>query len=162
MDFTAKRNAKELARSYFIAAYVMLVVFLLLIVLLIVGVVTNRFPENDSSGAQAMFIFFTPMIASMILGATGQHHMNKRLRYMNAIKLYRENKFFTNALDSLRVNNYDAAKKAYNQISGDKRKFLHGFFIGMELNATDPERLEHAKEKFDIVRGYYDPANVRF
>lgn len=158
MDFKAKRKAKKLAKVYFTAAYAMLILF----VASLVSILVYGFKTPDASS----ILFVLPlifMIASLGISFIGQHHLNKRYRYKAAIKLYRENRFFTKVLDSLRAGDYDAAVDAYQMIvQGDKKKFLYGFFIGMTLNSTDPKRLEKAKDKFDGVRGYYDPANVVF
>jgi hypothetical protein len=164
MNFIEKRKAKQLGKSYFIAAYAMVVVFLLMIVGLILGVATNRFPQDNSSGAVAMAIFIMPLVGGITLGAIGQYHLNKRIQYKYAIKEFRENRQFVKVLDSLRENNYNAAVDAYNMINPgtDKRKFLYGYFIGMALHSDDPKRLEQAKDKFDVLRGQYDPANVVF
>ena len=158
MDFTAKRKAKRLAKTYFTAAYVMLFVFVIsLVSAILIGV------KSQASSSWGLLAAFSPMVFCLTLGAMGQHHLDKRYRYMATIKLYRENRMFAKVLDSLRANNYNAAVDAYKMIKqGDKKKFLYGFFIGMSLNSTDPEQLEKGKDKFDIVRGYYDPANVRF
>jgi hypothetical protein len=164
MNFTEKRKAKQLAKSYFIAAYMMVGLFVAVIVALMVGVAINRIPNDNSSGAVAIAIFIMPLVSGMTLGAIGQYHLNKRIRYKYAIKEFRENRMFVKVLDSLRANDFNTAVDAYNYINPrtDKRKFLYGYFIGMALHSDDPKRLEQAKDKFDVLRGQYDPANVVF
>jgi len=158
MDFKTKRKAKRLAKVYFVAAYAMLIVFVAsLISALVIGI------KSQSSSTWGPIAAFSPVIGCFVLSNIGQGYLNKRLRYQAAIKLYRENRFFTKVLDSLRANDYNAAADAYDMIKqGDKKKFLYGYFIATALNSTDPKQLEKAKEKFDKVRGYYDPVNVVF
>lgn len=159
MNFTEKRKAKKLTKVYFIAAYAALILFVIsLIGILVYGIKT---PDASSILFTLPLVF---MIASLGISFIGQYHLNKRLRYREAIKLYRENRLFVKVLDSIRANDFDTAVNAYNmvKVGTDKRKFLYGFFIGMALHSDDPKRLEQAKEKFDVLRGQYDPANVVF
>ena len=158
MNFIEKRKVKRLVKAYFIAAYVMAFFF----AASLVGILVYGFKTPDASS----ILFTLPlvfMIACFGMAAIGQGYLNKRYRYMAAIKLYRENRQFVKVLDSIRANDFNAAVDAYDMIKpGDKKKFLYGYFIGMALHSDDPKRLEQAKEKFDVLRGQYDPANVVF
>jgi len=167
MEFTDKRKAKRLARLFFTLGYGFM---FLLVIIFIVGIVvmftTEEGQEMVISGTLLLSLGCFSIAFCIAGGAIGQHFLNKRLYYKEAIAEYRQCRFFTTSLRKI----LDGDKKSrnvaidyYDLIAEDtpRRRFMFAFILAASYYSKDKETAEKGKERLESILETYDPAKVK-
>jgi len=166
MEFTAKRNAKRLARLFFTLGYGFM---FLLVIIFIVGIVvmftTEEGQEMVISGTLLMCLGCFSVAFCIAGGALGQMYMNKRLYYKQGIAEYRQCFFFTTSLKKLLAGDKKSREVAvdyYNLITDDtpRRRFMFAFILAASYYGKDKETAKKGQERLDSILETYDPEKV--
>jgi len=112
-------------------------------------------------------IGIVPFIGCLVLGFIGQHYINKRVYYKDAIKEYRQCSFFSQAIQLLMVERKEHMDKVvdlYDLIDEDtpRRRFLFGFIIASNYFSKDKERVTKGKKRLEEILNDFNPDSVRF
>ena len=160
MTFKQKRRAKKLGKIFFTLAYVMVILFILTLVLLFTGVINH----DTVSEIQAMALFFIPMASALILAGIGQGYGLTRAQYKMKIRLYRENRQFNMALDSIEAGDFPTAIDIYNSMPfGYLREFIYSHLLAyFSLGKHTDGNKEQAISKINELREKYCQHNVKF
>jgi len=166
MTFIEKRHVKKMAKIFITMAYVVMIGWAVTIVGGLIKAVTTT-GDINVSGFMMFVIGFVPVIVCLVLGAIGQHFLNKRVYYKQAIEEYRQCSFFTQAIRLSMVGSKEFMKQAvdlYELIREDtpRRRFLLGFIIASNYFSKDKERAEKGKKRLESILDTYDPEKVKF
>ena len=165
MNFKEKRHAKKMAKIFITLAYAMVIAF---VVTIIVGIIIYiNSDEPKMSGTLMLVIVFTVIILGLVLGSIGQHFIDKRMYYMQAIGEYRQCTFFTKCIQLLMTGDKDSIDltiNTYNLINENtsRRKFIYAFIIASSYYSKDKKKVEKGRKHLDNLLDSYNPEKVSF
>jgi len=172
MDFKTKRHCKRMAKLFFILAYGMVGCFVLMLIVLftpLIDLILMKTNPTMNCELLAFIIFFSPIFLGIIFGLISQPYLNERVHYKNAIKEYRQHKFFQQVIALIRTDNNDDYEKAidiYNRLIDKKdrsaKNILYTIILTSSLYSNDPKRKTLAEKRLKDVLDIYDPLKIKF
>ena len=125
----------------------------------------KNLPTHDEKVSFLFFLLFLlPLITAVVLGFIGQEYINKRIRYKEQIKEYRQRKFFTDTIVLLRSGNISGAVYILDELLTDRdyRKFIVPFIICENTHSIEDKRKELGNKKLDEILAQFNPDKIVF
>jgi hypothetical protein len=161
--FYKKRESKRLVKLYTFIGAIGFTVFLASSIWTMYGMYTNAL--KDISNFILFIIFVIPLAITFASAIMCQFYLNKRLNYLKAIKLYRENRHFLMLIDMINDNkSLDEVKKFYNEVIIEEydKTFLNGFALNYYLHSSDEELRKWAESKFESIKESHSICDINF
>lgn len=163
MDFKTKRRNKKFAKLFVTLAYSMVILMVIIFVAIIISI-NNKNGLHQLSDAVKIIIFVSPLILGWIFALLGVFYMRNRLDFKVKIKLYRQRKFFLQALTLLSDNKLNEAINVHDNLLTDNlfKAFILPLILAKMSEIGTDEQKTNAENRLNEIFKEYSPEKVKF